>query len=69
MKYLFIGLLKFYKLFISPFLGNNCRFTPSCSNYATQCFEKYPIPRASVLSFKRICKCHPFHEGGDDPVP
>lgn len=69
MKYLFIGLIKFYKLFISPFLGSNCRFYPTCSTYAIECFEKHPVHKASFLTAKRICRCHPFNEGGDDPVP
>ncbi|EQC48732.1 membrane protein insertion efficiency factor YidD [Bacteriovorax sp. DB6_IX] len=69
MKNIFILLIRFYQVFISPFLGKNCRFYPSCSEYTKECFEKFPAHRAFTLSAKRICKCHPFSEGGLDPVP
>lgn len=69
MKKIFIALIRFYQVFISPFLGRNCRFHPTCSEYSKQCFEKFPPQRALFLSTKRICKCHPFSKGGYDPVP
>ncbi|MBY0414063.1 MAG: membrane protein insertion efficiency factor YidD [Bdellovibrionales bacterium] len=69
MKHIFIGIIRFYRYFISPLLGPKCRFYPSCSQYSKECFEKFPIPRAMWYSFRRIGKCHPFCEGGHDPVP
>ncbi|MCO4794549.1 MAG: membrane protein insertion efficiency factor YidD [Bacteriovoracaceae bacterium] len=67
-KYIFLIPIKFYQLFISPFLGRNCRFQPTCSEYAKECFEKFPLPKALWYSSKRLAKCHPFHSGGFDPV-
>lgn len=69
MRYLFIKLLKFYKYFISPLLGDRCRFYPSCSSYAITAFQRYGMFIGLYLTFKRIIKCQPFHEGGIDPVP
>jgi putative membrane protein insertion efficiency factor len=59
-------LIKFYQFFISPWLANHCRFTPSCSNYAMQCFKKYDPFKATWKTCVRICKCHPLHPGGED---
>lgn len=56
-------------MLISPFLGKNCRFYPSCSQYSKECFEKFSVTRALWYSFRRIIKCHPFNKGGVDPVP
>jgi putative membrane protein insertion efficiency factor len=61
--------IKAYKLCVSPYLGRNCRFFPSCSSYAIEAFERFGCIRGGWLSIKRICKCHPFHPGGLDPVP
>ncbi len=61
-------LIRFYQYFISPLLGQNCKFHPSCSSYAKQAVIKYGSLKGSYLSFKRIVKCQPFCEGGDDPV-
>ncbi|MES2528367.1 MAG: membrane protein insertion efficiency factor YidD [Bdellovibrionota bacterium] len=69
MKTLADILIRAYQIIISPFLGNNCRFAPSCSQYARECFKKFSFPRALWYSSRRICKCHPFHPGGYDPVP
>ncbi len=68
MKRLALLLIRFYQLGISPFLGKNCRFNPTCSSYAKEAFEKKPFFTALGLTLKRISKCHPFHEGGDDPL-
>lgn len=68
MKFIIIHLIKFYQFFISPLLGNNCRFSPTCSQYTKECFEVYSPIKAFCLSLVRICKCHPFHSGGYDPV-
>jgi len=62
-------LLFLYKKLISPLLPPACRFTPTCSDYAAEAFRQYPFFQAFLLSTKRISRCHPFHEGGFDPVP
>lgn len=69
MRHIFIFIIKLYQILISPFLGDNCRFTPSCSQYTIEAIKKYGIFKGSFLSIKRILKCHPFHKGGHDPLP
>lgn len=63
---LFISL---YRYMISPFLGDNCRFYPSCSSYAREAIETFGILYGCWLTIKRIAKCHPWHSGGYDPIP
>ncbi|MBI9030890.1 membrane protein insertion efficiency factor YidD [bacterium] len=65
---LFIFIIRLYKYYISPLLPATCRFTPTCSTYATQAFRKYSFFHALTLSVKRILKCHPYHPGGYDPL-
>lgn len=62
-------LLKGYKKGISPWLGNHCRFYPSCSTYTYEAIEQHGIFKGIILGVRRILKCHPFHPGGYDPVP
>ena len=62
-------MLRFYKREISPMLPPCCRYTPTCSEYAMQAVEKYGAVKGGWLATKRILRCHPFHEGGYDPVP
>lgn len=69
MKLILLFLLRAYKLIISPFLGQNCRFYPSCSAYAELAIRRHGVIKGSVLAGKRLCKCHPWHEGGVDLVP
>jgi len=69
MRKLITGPIWAYRYFISPFLGNNCRFYPSCSAYAMEAVDKHGALKGSVLAVKRICRCHPWHEGGVDLVP
>jgi putative membrane protein insertion efficiency factor len=69
MKFIFIQLLKGYKYFISPFLGNRCRFYPSCSEYMMQSIERFGVIKGISLGIKRLMRCHPGCEGGIDPVP
>lgn len=69
MKALLLILLRAYKLGISPYLGQNCRFYPSCSDYAAEAVREYGALKGGVLAGKRLCKCHPWHPGGVDPVP
>ncbi|MCS7227344.1 MAG: membrane protein insertion efficiency factor YidD [Endomicrobia bacterium] len=66
MKLLIFIMLSLYKKFISPFLGNHCRFYPSCSEYAYLAIEKYGIFAGIFKSLIRLLKCHPFHPGGID---
>lgn len=68
MKFLLL-LLKGYKLGISPFLGQHCRFFPSCSDYAHEAILNHGAVRGSLLAGRRLCKCHPWHTGGIDLVP
>lgn len=68
MKKIFILLIKFYRLFLSPLKPPTCRFMPTCSEYALIAFERYGVIRGGYLTVKRILKCHPFHPGGYDPV-
>ena len=67
-KRFFIGLVKGYQYLISPLLGQNCRYTPTCSEYAIQAIEKYGIFKGFWLSIKRISKCHPWGGSGHDPL-
>ena len=69
MKRLLVLLIRGYAYLVSPFLGNNCRYYPSCSSYAQQAIERFGALRGSWMGLKRILRCHPFHEGGYDPVP
>lgn len=58
-----------YRRLISPLLGNNCRYLPSCSSYAYGAIERFGAIKGGWLAVKRIGRCHPFREGGHDPVP
>ena len=62
-------LIKAYQWMISPFLGPRCRFYPTCSHYAIEAIDRHGAWRGTRLAMKRLVKCHPFHEGGLDPVP
>jgi len=66
---LFILLIKFYQKYISPIKRPCCRFTPTCSMYALEAFERYGALKGLYLSIKRILRCNPFSKGGYDPVP
>ena len=66
---LFIGIIRFYQLFVSPFLGANCRFTPTCSQYGKEAILKYGPFKGGMLAIKRILRCHPWGGHGHDPVP
>lgn len=65
---LFIWLIRFYQLALSPLMVPSCRFTPSCSRYAVQAFEKYNFFKALGLTTWRILRCNPFNPGGHDPL-
>ncbi len=68
-KRLAIGLIKGYKKLISPLLGNNCRFNPTCSSYAIEAIDRFGVIKGCWLASKRILRCHPMNAGGNDPVP
>jgi putative membrane protein insertion efficiency factor len=69
MKKPLLLLIRAYQLGLSPFLGSRCRFYPSCSSYAAEAIALHGAARGSLLAAKRLCKCHPWHPGGCDPVP
>jgi len=72
MKKLLLALVRFYRRRISPLTPPNCRFIPTCSEYALEAIEKYGAGKGSRLAIRRICRCHPFHRGTHnfyDPVP
>jgi len=64
-----VVLIKLYKLVISPVLPNACRFYPTCSQYAIEALTRHGLFKGGFLSIKRILRCHPFCDGGYDPVP
>jgi putative membrane protein insertion efficiency factor len=61
--------IRIYQYTLSPFIGNQCRFYPSCSHYAHQAIEEHGALRGTWLALRRLSRCHPFHPGGVDPVP
>jgi len=69
MRWLFIGLIRFYQKFISPLKPPTCRFYPTCSHYGLEAFKRFGVIKGSYLTIIRIIKCNPFHPGGFDPVP
>ncbi|ONI39400.1 membrane protein insertion efficiency factor YidD [Candidatus Epulonipiscium fishelsonii] len=69
MKYIALKLIKFYQLCISPYLGSNCRFIPTCSQYTYQAIEVHGFLKGIVLGIIRILKCNPFHKPMCDFVP
>ena len=64
-----IALIRAYKLLLSPFLGQNCRYYPGCANYAIEAIERHGALSGTWLAVRRIARCHPLNEGGIDPVP
>lgn len=69
MKTVLIALLRLYRYAISPMLGRNCRFHPTCSEYAIEAVQRHGALRGGWLAAKRVGRCHPFNPGGYDPVP
>ena len=69
MKGLLIALVRGYQYLFRPLLGANCRFYPSCSDYAREALERHGALAGTWLAIKRIARCHPYHPGGYDPVP
>ncbi|WP_297364118.1 membrane protein insertion efficiency factor YidD [Thauera sp.] len=69
MKTVLIALLRLYRYAISPMLGRNCRFHPTCSAYAIEAIQRHGALRGGWMAAKRVGRCHPFNPGGYDPVP
>jgi len=69
MKKVLIALIRFYKAAISPYMGDHCRFTPTCSAYAKEAIIKHGAFRGTGLAVWRVLRCNPFGRGGYDPVP
>ncbi|HES75775.1 MAG TPA: membrane protein insertion efficiency factor YidD [bacterium] len=69
MRRVLIGIIRAYQLVLSPLMGRQCRFEPTCSCYAIEAIQRHGSLRGGWLGVKRICRCHPFSPGGYDPVP
>ena len=68
MRQVVIATLRFYKRFLSPILPSACRFHPTCSEYMLEAVSKYGVLRGVSMGARRLLRCHPFHQGGFDPV-
>lgn len=64
-----LSLIRGYQLIVSPFLGRNCRYSPTCSAYTYESVERYGVFAGARMGIARLGRCHPLHEGGYDPVP
>ena len=64
-----LSLIRGYQRVLSPFFGRNCRYHPTCSAYTAEAIELHGVPTGTWMGIKRIGRCHPWHEGGYDPVP
>jgi uncharacterized protein len=69
LKKVFISIIRFYQVAISPIKPPSCRFYPTCSHYGLEAVQRFGALKGGWLTLKRILKCHPFHPGGVDPVP
>jgi uncharacterized protein len=69
MQRFLIACIRCYRLCISPLMAPHCRFYPSCSHYAIEAIQQHGAVRGSFLAAKRLLRCHPFNDGGYDPVP
>ncbi|AFN36646.1 membrane protein insertion efficiency factor YidD [Taylorella equigenitalis] len=67
--YVLTKLITIYKFLLSPWMGNSCRFTPTCSTYMQTALEEHGALKGTYLGLKRICRCNPLFDGGIDPVP
>jgi putative membrane protein insertion efficiency factor len=68
-KTVLLALIRGYQYLLRPMLGANCRFAPSCSDYAREAIAKHGALRGTMLAARRVSRCHPYHSGGYDPVP
>jgi putative membrane protein insertion efficiency factor len=64
-----VGLIKCYQWSLSPYVGQQCRFAPTCSQYAIESLQKHGLLRGIFYAVRRLLKCHPWHAGGHDPIP
>lgn len=69
MKWILIGIIRFYQKWISRFTPPTCRFYPTCSHYGIESIKRFGVFKGGWLTIRRIVKCHPFHPGGVDLVP
>ena len=69
MRAILVGIVKAYRLMLSPWLGSSCRFTPTCSVYSIKALERHGAVAGSYLTLRRLGRCNPWCEGGHDPVP
>ena len=69
MRPFILSLIRLYQRWVSPAFPSTCRFYPSCSTYALEAVETYGVFVGGGMALKRLCRCHPFHPGGYDPVP
>ncbi len=68
-RYLAVGCLRLYQKLVSPNLGANCRYQPTCSHYMAEAIQRFGLLKGGWLGMKRIGRCHPLRPGGYDPVP
>jgi hypothetical protein len=68
-KNILMGLIRAYQLLVSPLLGANCRFEPTCSHYMIGAIDRFGPLKGTWLGLRRLSRCHPWHEGGLDPIP
>ena len=64
-----LRLIRIYQKLVSPFLGKNCRYQPTCSRYTYEAIDRFGVIKGTTLGIKRLGRCHPLHEGGYDPIP
>jgi putative membrane protein insertion efficiency factor len=68
-KIILMGLIRAYQILVSPLLGANCRFQPTCSHYMIGAIDRFGPLKGFWLGLRRLSRCHPWHEGGLDPIP
>lgn len=69
MRKILIGLIRVYQLAFSPYLGVSCRYNPTCSSYAITALQRFGAVKGLFIALRRVSRCHPWHVGGEDPVP